>query len=87
MVSKAKQFEEDMARCRGITFARLGMMVEVDGAIGTITGMNGSANLDVKFANQLKFGKGAHNCHPMWKIKYFNNAGELIADYTEDKSV
>lgn len=86
-MSKATQFIEDMKRCRGIDFARIGMMVEVDGAIGTITGMNGSANLDVKFANQLKFGKGAHNCHPMWKIKYFNNAGELIADYTGDKSV
>lgn len=87
MPSKAKQFEEDMKRCRGITFARLGMMVEVQGDIGTIAGMNGSANLDVLFANQLKYGKLKHNCHPLYQIKYFDNNGKVIADYTGEKSV
>lgn len=87
MVSKAKQFEEDMDRTRGITFAKLGMMVEVDGDIGTIAGMNGSANLDVVFANQLKYGKQKHNCHPMYQIKYFDNNGKVVADYTGSKSV
>jgi mevalonate kinase len=31
------------------------MNVEVDGDIGTIVGMNSSANLNVKFANQLLY--------------------------------
>lgn len=87
MVNKAKQFEESMARTRGITFAKLGMMVEVQGDIGTIAGVNGSANLDVVFANQLKYGKHKHNCHPMYQIKYFDNNGKVVADYTGDKSV
>ncbi|WCD44006.1 hypothetical protein ECML606-1_000055 [Escherichia phage ECML-606-1] len=87
MVNKAKQFEEGMARTRGITFAKLGMMVEVQGDIGTIAGVNGSANLDVVFANQLKYGKHKHNCHPMYQIKYFDNNGKVVADYTGDKSV
>ncbi|WP_194289208.1 hypothetical protein [Pseudomonas helleri] len=47
--SKAEQFREEMIRCRGIEFARLGMMVEINGDMGTIEGMNGSANLDVRF--------------------------------------
>lgn len=87
MISKAKQFEEDMARCRGITFAKLGMMVEVSGDVGTIVGMNGSANLDVQFANQLKYGKHKHNCHPQYQIKYFDNGGNVVADFTGEKSV
>ncbi|HAT2715829.1 TPA: hypothetical protein I8303_004639 [Aeromonas hydrophila] len=40
---KAAQFRADMLRCRGVEFAEIGMQVEVDGAIGTIVGMNGSA--------------------------------------------
>lgn len=43
--SKAQRFQEDMIRCRGIEFAPLSMMVEVDGYMGTIRGMNASANL------------------------------------------
>jgi len=54
--TKEAHFSSEMMRCRGIEFAKLGMMVEVDGEIGTIEGMNGSANLDVRFTNQLKHG-------------------------------
>lgn len=79
--SKADQFVADMKRCRGIDFARIGMQVEVDGDLGTIVGMNSSANLDVKFVNQLKYGKQAHNCHPTWETRYFDAAGMVIADY------
>ncbi|UPY96239.1 hypothetical protein [Pectobacterium sp. 21LCBS03] len=82
MTKKEKQFIDDMIRCRGIDFARIGMMVEVYGDIGTITGMNGSANLDVVFTNQLKYGKHAHNCHPTDRVKYFDADGKVIADYT-----
>jgi hypothetical protein len=77
-----KQFIADMIRCRGIDFARIGMMVEVCGDLGTIVGMNGSANLDVIFANQLKYGKRKVNCHPTYEVKYFGGDGKVIADYT-----
>ncbi|MFJ3110223.1 hypothetical protein [Pseudomonas putida] len=85
--SKAQRFQEDMIRCRGIEFARLGMMVEVDGDSGTIQGMNASANLDVRFTNQLKHGNRNHNCHPTWKVKYFDASGALIAHFDESKCV
>ena len=83
MASKEQKFLDDMKRCRGIEFARLGMMVEVDGHLGTIVGINRSANLDVVFANQLKFGKGKSNCHPTWRTKYFDENGLLIKEYTD----
>ncbi len=83
MTKKEKQFIDDMIRLRGIDFARIGMMVEVDGHIGTIVGMNGGANLDVVFANQQKWGKISHNCHPKWRTAYFNAEGKIIADYRE----
>ena len=81
--TKAQQFIDDMIRCRGIEFARLGMMVEVDGDLGTIVGMNRSANLDVQFANQLKRGNGAKNCHPTWRTKYFDASGAVIAHFDD----
>ncbi|TCK44022.1 hypothetical protein B0G84_2370 [Paraburkholderia sp. BL8N3] len=80
--TKDEQFIEDMKRIRGIDFARIGMMVEVAGEIGTIAGMtSGSGNLAVVFANQVKKGKGKYNCHPTWETRYFNERGEVIADY------
>lgn len=83
-LTKSEQFVADMKRCRGIDFARIGMQVEVDGDIGTIVGMNSSANLDVKFANQAKYGKHAHNCHPTWETRYFDADGQVIADYRKN---
>lgn len=85
-LTKAEQFVADMKRCRGIDFARIGMQVEVAGDIGTIVGMNSSANLDVKFANQVKYGKHDHNCHPTWETRYFDADGKVIADYCKNKS-
>ena len=57
------------------------MMVEINGEIGTVAGINRSANLDVVFANKLKHGNKAKNCHPFWKAKYFNEDGKCIAEY------
>lgn len=85
--TKAEQFIDDMIRCRGIEFAQLGMMVEVDGNMGTIQGINASASLNVKFANELTFGNHSHNCHPMWRVKYFDATGALIAHFDDDKCV
>jgi len=81
MTKKQKQFVEDMKRCRGMDFVRIGMMVEMGGDIGTIAGMNSSGNLDVVFANQMKFGKGKQNCHPTWDVKYFDESGKVVAEY------
>lgn len=78
-LNEAEQFQEDMIRCRGIEFARLGMKVEVNGKEGTIQGMNANANLNVLFPGQA----GVRNCHPTWKVKYFNEQGEVIADFDE----
>ncbi|MDO8416568.1 MAG: hypothetical protein Q7S87_10205 [Agitococcus sp.] len=83
--TKADQFIHDMARQRNITFARIGMLIEVNGDIGTIRGMNSSANLDVVFANQMKLGKHKHNCHPTWETRYFDAQGAVIADYRSNK--
>lgn len=85
--SKASRFQEDMTRVRGIEFARLGMMVEVNGEMGTIEGMNANANLDVRYTNQLKHGSRLHNCHPTWNVKYFDENGAMIAHFDDEKCV
>lgn len=87
MKTKAEQFIADMIRCRSIEFARVGMMVEVDGEMGTILGMNIRANLSVRMTNQLKHGKHAHNCHPTWNVKYFDDDGKVIAHFDASKCV
>jgi hypothetical protein len=81
--SKDQQFIDDMIRYRGIDFARIGMMVEVYGEIGTIIGMGASANLEVVFANQLKYSKHPAGCHPNDEVRYFDKSGAVIADYTK----
>lgn len=79
--TKDQRVVSDMMYHRGIDFAFIGMMVEVDGDIGTIVGMNSSANLDVVFANKLKYGNGKSNCHPFWWVKYFGADGKIIAHH------
>ncbi len=81
MTKKEQQFIDDMKRSRDIDFVRIGMMVEVYGELGTVVGMNSSANLDVVFANQLKHGKRKANCHPTEETRYFDALGKVIADY------
>ena len=83
MSSKEQQFIDAMYRYRGIEFARLGMLVEVDGDIGTIVGFNGSANLDVQFFDGRKHGIRPVSCHPCWNIKYFDSDGSLLAQHGE----
>lgn len=79
--TKAEQFIADMIRVRGMEWVRLGMQIEVAGDLGTIKGMNRSGNLDVEFANQLKYGKGTSNCHPWWETRYFDKDNNVIKDY------
>ncbi|WP_158785120.1 hypothetical protein [Pantoea sp. BAV 3049] len=82
MVGIRTQFKADMMRFHGISFARIGMMVEVKGEIGTIAGMSRKGNLNVVFANQLKHGVAVWDCCPTRFIKYFGADGKMIADYT-----
>ena len=80
-MTKKQQFIADIKRCRGIDFAQIGQMVEVGGDIGTIKGLNDSGNLDIVFANTLKYGIHKHNCHPTWDIKYYDKYGEVIRSF------
>lgn len=70
------QFDR-VCKNRGISFAHLGMRIEVDGRMGTIVGSNRSGNLDVCFDGQW----WEENCHPWWRTKYFDNKGNLIKEY------
>ena len=81
MTKKEKQFVEDMKRCRGIDFARVWMTVEVEGHPGTITGMASSANMEVQFADQSKFGRRSRSCHSTYRIRYFGKDGKVFREY------
>lgn len=84
--AKQQRFIEEMERVRGIEFARIGMQVEMDGDIGTITGTQ-NGNLSVTFANQAKYGPKPRNVHPTWRMKYFNAEGAMIAEFGDEGCV
>lgn len=77
---KAETFRR-MKEFRQMPFLKIGMMVSMEGDVGTVVSSNSSYNLQVVFANQLKHGRHEHSCHPAYKMKYFNEAGEEIASY------
>jgi hypothetical protein len=68
---------ERMKEARGIEFAHLGMRLEVNGKPGVIVGSNNSMNLDVCLDGSVD----RSNCHPWWRIKYFDNYGKVIREY------
>lgn len=65
------------ARYRGVPFAHIGMKVSVEEMPGTIVGNNDSANFDVLFT-EGKFKGQTLNCHPNWKMRYFDDSGTEI---------
>jgi len=69
------------ARYRGVPFVRAGMAVEVDGQRGVIVGVNSSANWDVLFDAESKWGNEVLNCHPNWEIAYLDEHGQVIKDF------
>lgn len=71
---------ENTAKYRGVGFAYCGMVVEVDDSKGWIVGNNESANFDVLFF-EGKYNGLTLNCHPNWKIKYFDRKGNLIKEF------
>jgi len=68
---------EEMKEYRGIEFAKQGMKVEVNGKPGLIVGSNSSANLNVYFPEAGQ----TQNCHPHWKIIYYDESGEAVRSY------
>lgn len=77
---KTTQAFKDNAKYRGIPFAYVGMNVKVGGDKGVIVGHNSSANLDVYFLEGDNKGQKL-NCHPNWKIQYFNKKWKLIKEF------
>lgn len=66
-----------MKQARGIDFVYQGMKVTVDGRSGIIIGANYSQNLDVCFDSEW----WPSNVHPHWRVKYFDQAGNVVAEY------
>jgi hypothetical protein len=68
---------------RGLSFIEKGMRVELAyGSTkkqGMIKGGNSQGNIDVLFDGEKK----AVNCHPTWAMKYFDESGEVVAEYSE----
>jgi hypothetical protein len=70
---------DDMIKYRGVEFAYMGMRVTVDGKPGVITGSNSSANFNVLMdGNDFTY-----NCHPYWKMDYFDSDGNMIAEHRD----
>lgn len=65
------------AEYRGVSFARVGMDVIVNGCRGVIVGHNCSANFDVLFQDGRYKGQTL-NCHPQSGVAYFDKDGALI---------
>jgi hypothetical protein len=59
----------EVARRRGVPFARVGMTVTVEGHPGVIVGSNDSLNFDVYFTDGPRRGT-IGNCHPGWKFEF-----------------
>ncbi|MFX3616112.1 MAG: hypothetical protein ACE3JK_01100 [Sporolactobacillus sp.] len=72
-------FIENVRRKRNMPWLKCGMKVEVNGKLGTVTGGNESLNINVQFEKEEN--KRSGNCHPKWKTRYFDNQGNMIADY------
>lgn len=72
MYSAEKAFKK-MQNHRNLHFAYMGMRVNVAGKWGTIVG-NWKTNLFVLFDGEIE----AYNCHPYWKIAYFDEEGNVV---------
>jgi len=70
---------QDIREKRNMPFLKVGMRVfsTHSNRYGIVTGANTSQNINVKFDGD----KHTQNCHPHWKMKYFNKIGSLVAEY------
>ena len=77
---------ESVKKHRNIQFAYLGMEVEVCNKKGFIVGGNSALNLDVIF-NFDTSQQYISNCHPWYETVYYDNKGNVLADYREKKTL
>lgn len=76
-----------VADYRGVAFVCAGMRVKVGNDFGVIVGANSSANLDVLFDADGRYGEEVMNCHPHSQITYFDNHGEIIKAFVDDEAL
>lgn len=62
---------------RHMPWLRLGMVVDVRGKRGIITGGNSCCNIQVRFEGR----SWSSNCHPHWETTFYGPDGSVIADY------
>lgn len=74
---------EYVRKNRRLPFLKRGMRVELSykskTKSGKITGANRSANIQVLFDGE----NTSQNCHPLWAMKYFDDNGNVLADFSE----
>ncbi len=80
--AKTSMAFKENAKYRGIGFAYVGMNVKVGGKKGLIVGHNSSANLDIYFLEGEHEGQKL-NCHPNWKIQYFDKKWNLVKEFND----
>jgi hypothetical protein len=65
---------------RDMPFIKRGMRVQVyNGKFGVISSSNSQMNLNVRLDGE----KQSTNYHPQWKMKYFDDKGNVIAEYKD----
>ena len=68
---------------RNMNFVKRGMRVyhTHNKRWGRISSTNNSGNLNIIFDGD----KYSQNCHPHWKMQYYDDKGNLIKEYKGDK--
>lgn len=67
---------------RGIPRVQKGALCTVDGKKGHIVGGNSSSNFSVRFEGS----NHTTNCHPYWKMRIFDESGNVHYDHSADKA-
>jgi hypothetical protein len=74
MSRNTQKFIDSVVEYRGLPRLKKGQRCEVDGKTGRVWGGNSAANLNVLFDGE----RHAKNCHPNYRMKIFNDAGDVI---------
>lgn len=65
---------------RDMPFIKRGMRVQIyNGKFGRITGSNHQMNINVRLDGE----KRSANYHPTWKMRYFDENNNVIAEYKD----
>ena len=59
-----------------LPFLKKGLRVKFDGKMGTVT--HADCHVRVRFDGQ----KHSVRCHPTWEIIYYDEQGNILADFT-----